>query len=221
VSSLDRFVDEYLPSRVPGYPCMSVPRWKNRVTQVDSGDEQVNQRWANPLHTYRLPEAIRTHAVFEDVHDHWMAMRGNAHTWPWRDPLDFASVALARPNVVPVTSGLDQTIGTGDGVTTSFQLTKVYVRGAQTYTRPIYLPVTATVSVLLDGADPAPVTWTASRPGGVVTFSSAPAAGVIVTAGFLFDVIVRFESDDSFEGMVKTYAASGVGDLTLLEVRSC
>lgn len=222
---MSRFIDEYAPPEMPGFPCISSPRWSTAITAVDSGSEQANQRWEHPLHRFTLPEAVREHHVFEAVRAQWLAMRGPAHTWPFRDPLDFASVALPRPNQMPVISATDQVLGTGDGARTSFPLVKEYARGSQVYTRRIHLPVVDTVLVSLNGADPAsfspPILWTVSRPGGVVSFTPAPPPGQVVRAGFLFDVEVRFESDDSFDGIVRTYGVGGFADITLVEVRPC
>lgn len=222
---MPRFIDEYAPPEMPGYPCISSPRWSTAITQVDSGAEQVNQRWAHPLYRFTLPEAVREMAVFEAVRDQWLAMAGPAHSWPFRDPLDFASVALAIPNREPTVSADDQEIGTGDGAKTRFQLTKTYVRGSQSYERRIHLPVVNSVVVSINGADPEtldpPITWTVSRPGGEIEFSSAPSPGQIVRAGYLFDVEVRFEADDSFDGIVRTFGVGGFADIPLIEVRAC
>lgn len=221
----DRFIDEYLADEVPGYPCISSPRWSSAITQVDSGAERVNQRWEHPLHRYTLPDAIREHVTFEGVHDHWLIMRGPVFTFPFRDPLDFASVALSLPNTIPVTSDLDQTIGTGDGLTTDFQLTKTYTVGSSTYVRNIYHPIVSTVEVSVNGAEPStlspPLTWSVSRTTGVVSFNEPPSPGEIIRAGYLFDVEVRFESDEAFDGIVRTYGVSGFADITLIEVRPC
>ncbi len=222
---MTRFIDEYSPSAMPGYPCHSSPRWSTGIVQVDSGAEQVNQRWVHPLHRFVLPNAVRNHAVFEGVKDHWMAMRGPAYTWPFRDPLDFASKALSAANSAPTVTRTDQSIGTGDGVTTTFQLTKAYTRGPQTYSRNIHLPRTSSVLVGIDGADPTTlspaITWSVSRPGGVITFNTAPANGTAITAGFLFDVEVRFADDNAFDGIVQSFEVSGFADIELVEVRYC
>lgn len=222
---MTRFVDEYISDCVPGYPCLSSPRWSTSITMVDSGAEQVNQRWEHPLHRYNLPEAVREQDVFEGIRDHWLVMRGPVHTWPFRDPLDFASVALNAPNTVPVVTGLDQIIGTGDGAATVFQLKKTYTRGVQTYTRFIYHPIVSSVIVTVAGVNPLtfspPMTHTVNRLTGEITFSYAPAPGQIVRAGYLFDVEVRFESDDAFDGIVRTYGLGGFADITLVEVRPC
>lgn len=222
---MSRFRDVYLSDCVPGYPCLSSPRFSTRIQAVDSGAEGANQRWAHPLHVYRLPEAVRDHEVFESIHDHWLIMRGPAYTFPFRDPLDFASVALPAPNQAPTVTGLDQVIGTGDGAQEIFQLQKTYTRGGFTFSRPIYHPIVATVIVTVDGADPSTLspamTYTVSRTTGEVELSYAPAPGRVVRAGFLFDVEVRFEADDSFDGIVRTYGISGFADLALVEVRPC
>ncbi|HSH42102.1 MAG TPA: DUF2460 domain-containing protein [Arenicellales bacterium] len=222
---MSRFIDEYAPPEMPGFPCISSPRWSTAITQVDSGAEQANQRWEHPLYRFTLPEAVRDHTVFEAVKDHWLTMRGPAYTWPFRDPLDFASVALVRPNNVPTVSAADQQIGIGDGATTRFHLTKTYTRGSQSYTRRIHLPVVDSVLVSVAGSDPTTfspaMTWTVSRPGGEIEFAYAPAPGQIVRAGFLFDVEVRFESDDSFDGIVRTFGVGGFADIPLIEVRPC
>lgn len=220
-----RFVDEYISDCVPGYPCLSSPRWSTSITGVDSGAEQVNQRWEHPLHRFVLPQAVREQEVFEGIRDHWLVMRGPAHTWPFRDPLDFASLALPSPNEAPTVTGLDQVCGTGDGATLIFQLKKTYTRGVQTYTRNIIHPIVSSVIVTVAGADPATfspaMTYTVNRLTGEITFSYAPSPGQIVRAGYLFDVEVRFESDDAFDGILQTFGLGGFADITLVEVRPC
>ena len=216
-----RFVDQYTPCELPGYPCLTIPAWSTTITRVSSGDEQANQRWEHPLHTFVLPQAVRSYSNYLAVQKHWYAMRGPLHSWPFRDPLDFASADLSQPNTVPTLSATDQTIGTGDGVTRSFQLVKRYAVGSQYYERKIYLPVLSTVRVAVGGVEvtndsPSP---DVNRQTGIVTLVTAPGVGVAVTAGFLFDVQVRFESDESFSGMVKTFNVAGYADMTLVEVR--
>lgn len=219
-----RFVDQALDNCISGYPCISSPRWSTDLALMDSGAEQANQRWAHPLHRFRLPEAIRDMADFNVVRDHWLVMRGPLHIWPWRDPLDFASVPLTAPLLTPAISSSDEPLGTGDGLTRRFPIYRTYAVGAQTYRRRIELPVTA--SVVVAGLDPmmAPVVlpdFTVSRPGGEVIFDTPVDADVTLTCGFLFDVPVRFESDDAFEGIVQSFNLGGHSDLTFIETRVC
>jgi uncharacterized protein (TIGR02217 family) len=224
------FLDIYPPANVRGYPFTSSPRFSTTITGVSSGSEHRNRNWKHPLHRYLSPEAIRCHEDIEDIRDHWMVTGGPFLSFPLRDPMDFASRRLQKANLVPALYPTDQVLGTGDGATRDFQLAKTYTRGGASYTRPIYLPLVDSVLVAIDAkstntADPTlpggPYLWDVSRQGGVVTFDHAPQAGQIITAGFLFDVPVRFEGDDSLDAILQAYQVSGVADLTLFEVRPC
>ena len=222
------FVDQYLDGRVAGYPCISAPRTSTSITATAGGAERRNRNWVHPLHDFILPEALaRGWDCYEALHDHWMAMGGPEKSWPWRDPMDFASRHLDQPNVAPAVTMLDQQIGVADGATASWQLTKTYTVGSQTYTRNIHLPVTASLLVSVNGVlatvapAPGPFTVAVTRPGGVVTLNHNPTAGHVIRAGFLFDVEVRFESDDAYEGILRAYQAGGFAELKLREVRPC
>lgn len=224
------FRDEYLPDAIRGFPFSSSPRFNTTITQVSSGDEHRNKNWKHPLHRFSAPEAIKCHDHIEDLRDHWMVMAGPAFTFPFRDPLDFASRRLLKPNTPPVVGMTDGVIGIGDGVKTVFQLQKTYTRGAFSYQRPVFLPVLGTVLVGMNAllpatADPVlpggPYTWDVTRYGGSVIFDHAPEEGVIVTAGFLFDVEIRFEADDVLDAVVQAYQVAGYADLSFWEVRFC
>lgn len=222
---MSRFIDAYLGPRIAGYPMSVAPMWSTQLVTVDSGDEQVNQRWEDALREINIPEGVRDHAEFEALKRHWLVMAGPAHTFPLRDPLDFATVDLTTPNVVPVTSGQDQRFGTGDGLTTVFQLSKTYTVGGVNYTRPIVLPVVSSVVVHIDGVLPGAISpatiATVTRYGGTVSFNHAPHSGAVLTWGGLFDLLVRFEADDTFKGMLSTYTVSGFADIPLREVPFC
>jgi hypothetical protein len=79
----------------------------------------------------------------------------------------------------------------------------------------IGLGVTATATIIA-GASPA------TAFGGSYTVDTPPSPGQAVTAGFIFDVEVRFASDDAFDGIVETYGQmAGFADLEFVEVRPC
>lgn len=223
---MTRFVDKYLSSRIQGWPVSVTPMFSTQLVSVDSGAEQANQRWADPLREITVPQGVRDYATFDALHKHWLLMSGPARTWPWRDPTDFASVDLDQINLAPTVARTDQVIGTGDGLTRTFQLIKTYEGSpAPAYARDITLPVLSSVLIGIDGVDPSAVspalTYTVSRPGGIVTFDIAPTLGAVITAGFLFDLNVRFEGDDTFRAIMQTYSVSGFSDIPLREVRYC
>ncbi len=84
----------------------------------------------------------------------------------------------------------DQLIGTGDGIADGFALVKAYGSGE---VRRITRPVAGRVRVAVNGGEMA-TGWSLDDQG-VVQFATAPAAGAQVTAGYLFDVPVRFAED--------------------------
>lgn len=222
------FVDVYLPDNIRAFPWTSSPRWSTTITQVSSASEHRNQNWLNPLHSFKASQAVRCHDELEDLLDHWMVMRGPLFTFPMRDPLDFASVRLVKANLVPNIQATDQILGIGDGVQRIFNLVKKYERGGQSYTRPVTLPVVESVIVALNAIDPedsgapgGPYTWDVVRDTGQVIFDHPVAIGAIVTAGFLFDIPVRFLADDSFDRIVSAFQVDGFADLDFVEVRPC
>lgn len=216
--SLARFIDLRAPDDLASYPCHAIPRWSDRFSDADSGDTLVSARWSDPLMRFTLPDAIRDQASLEAVRDHWLVMRGPAHTWPFANPLDYSSAALTDDFKTTI-SDADQTIGAGDGRKTRFQLIKKYARGAQSYLRPIVLPRTETVIVSIDGTRIGRQHYSVSRRGGVIEFDAPPALGAIIRAGFLFEHEVRYDGDDGFEAMQNEFAASGYAAITLVEVR--
>jgi uncharacterized protein (TIGR02217 family) len=113
---------------------------------------------------------------------------------------------------------LDQRIGTGTGAERSFQLMKAYGSAFAPYSRSIAKPVGGTVRVALNGVEQAvgsgfncdPVT-------GIVTFVAAPPVGAIITAGFAFDVPVRFDTDE-LDIDLSTFEAGGIPQIPLIEI---
>ena len=111
------------------------------------------------------------------------ARRGPFHAFRYRDPVDHAS---SPPGRAP--AARDQELGEGDGTRTDFALAKRY--GEEV--RPITHPDTTTILVAIDGV----ATTDFAFADGAVRFPAPPRPGARVTAGFLFDVPVRFAADE-------------------------
>lgn len=219
------FYDVYLPSSVPGYPCLSSPVFSTTITEAAGGDEGRNRNWRHPKRKFKLPAAqAREWNVIQDLINHALVMGGPEAAFPFRDPLDFATIGLAVPNerdaaITPRLGATDQNFGTGDGTTRSFTLAKTYTRGPYTYQRAIELPVVGTMKVAVHGT---PTTaYAVTRPGGVVTFDVAPPNGHAITWGGLFDVPVRFDQDTAIDAIIQAYQAGGFAEINLDEVRVC
>ncbi len=94
---------------------------------------------------------------------------------------------------------------------------KAYASGSQTWTRTITKPVAGTVVVALDGVTQGSG-WSVDTTTGIVTFTSAPASGVAVTAGFEFDVPVRFDTDQ-LDVNLDIETKGSIASIPLIEVR--
>lgn len=232
------FLDISLPEGVKGMPCHSGPRFSTRITLAKSGAEGRNQNWQNPLRKFQLPEAFTDdQAVFEELQDFWLIMAGPFRTWPFRDPFDFASAPLDEPNTEPMISGSDQPLFTADGLGYTYQIIKRRTLAGVNYDRPIYLPILDTLEFLFSsplhgGLAPTlpasvgapwggPYTVGTTRPGGLVTVSPIPQAGLVGTCGYLFDTEVRWEADDSFDAVILSLSTTGSAQINLVEVRRC
>jgi uncharacterized protein (TIGR02217 family) len=113
----------------------------------------------------------------------------------------------------------DQRIGVGDSVTKSFRLTKSYLSGEASYVRTITKPVVGTVLVAVAG-DPKieVIEYSIDTASGTIEFVSPPDIGVVVTAGFEFDVPVRFDSDRIYTS-VSSFQAGDIPNIPVVEVR--
>jgi uncharacterized protein (TIGR02217 family) len=158
---------------------------------LTSGREQRNLRQAHALRRYDAGTGLRSLADLEAVLDFFEARRGPLHPFRFRDPFDWKSCPVAQP-----VTALDQTLGTGDGATLGFAITKTYGTGATAYVRPISLAVAASVRVSVNGITVPAAGFTVSPGGDRVVFAAghAPAAGAVVKAGYEFDVPVRFDT---------------------------
>src|SRR5690606_12016953 len=105
-----------------------------------------------------------------------------------------------------------------DGLRTSFQLRKVYGEGEDAVDRRIDKPVEGTVRLGLDLAEAAADAFEVDAAAGVVALQTPPPPGVVVTAGFEFDVPVRFDAD-RIDVTLESFAAGRMAAVPLIEVR--
>jgi uncharacterized protein (TIGR02217 family) len=166
------------------------PERRTEIVTLSNGFEERNTPWKHSRRRYDAGLGVRSLDDLAAVVAFFEARQGQLCGFRWRDWTDFASCLPSG-----VLSALDQELGLGDGVAVQFPLVKAYASGAQAYLRPVTKPVEGTVKVAVGGAPLAGGAFSVDHQSGVVTLAAAPEIGVRVTAGFEFDVPVRFDSD--------------------------
>jgi uncharacterized protein (TIGR02217 family) len=181
------------------------------IVTLASGAEQRNARWANSRRRYNAGYGVKSRDDMQAVLAFFEERRGRFHSFLWRDALDFSSNGGSG-----APTPFDQPIGSGDGVTKVFHLTKRYGASFDPYFRPITKPVAGSVRLAV-AATERTSGFAVDTLTGLVTFTTAPASGTLITAGFLFDVPVRFDTD-RLDIELSGFDAANAPVLPLLEV---
>ena len=192
------------------------PERRTDIITFGSGREERNARWAHSRRRFDAGYGVKTFDALQEVVAFFEERRGQLYGFRWRDRLDHSS-ALPGTALSP----LDQTLGTGDGERAAFQLQKTYGSTYAPYTRVIAKPVPGSVRVAVAGSEVAAgAAFTCDTATGVVSFlpGHVPASGAAVTAGFLFDVPVRFDTD-YLEVDLSAFAAGAIPKIPLVEIR--
>ena len=192
------------------------PERRTDVVVLGSGREERNARWAHSRRRYDAGYGVKTFDALAQVVAFFEERRGRLTGFRWRDRLDHSSAASDAG-----VAATDQAIGTGDGSTAAFQLVKTYGGAFSPYQRPIVKPVAGSVRVAVDGVVATEGTaFTVDTTTGVITFLAGhiPGTGAAVTAGFLFDVPVRFDTD-YLEVDLSAFAAGAIPKIPLIEIR--
>lgn len=190
------------------------PERRTEIVELLNGFEERNSPWAHSRRRFDAGLGLRSLDDVETLVAFFEARAGQLHGFRWKDWSDFKS---CLPNAV--VGPFDQIIGESDGETVSFQLVKRYASGPAAYLRPIAKPVEGTVKVAV-GGDPLQETigFTCDHLTGIVTLAAAPEIGTTITAGFEFDVPVRFDTD-RIQTSVASFRAGQVPNVPVVEVR--
>ncbi|KQP34306.1 glycoside hydrolase family 24 [Methylobacterium sp. Leaf102] len=189
------------------------PERRTEIVTLGSGDEERNSLWRHSRRSYNAGQALRTAADVALVLAFFEERRGQLYGFRWKDPFDHASCLVG---VGPAPA--DQAIGTGDGATRTFQLVKSYGGAFAPYLRPIRKPVAGSVRIAAAGVELAPSAFRLDATTGLVTLTVPPAVGAKVTAGYVFDVPVRFATD-RIEVDLQAVRAGLLADIPVIELR--
>jgi len=139
---------------------------------------------------------------------------GQLYAFRWKDWSDFRS---CKPSLN--ITAFDQELAIGDGTQTQFQLVKTYRSGSYSYSRPIAKPVAGTVRIAVEQDEmQETIDYGVDLSTGMVTFMRAPDPAMQITAGFEFDVPVRFDTD-SIQTSVASFQAGEIPTVPIMEVR--
>ncbi|MFL4471503.1 TIGR02217 family protein [Tateyamaria armeniaca] len=190
------------------------PERRTEVVTLANGFEERNTPWAHSRRRYDAGLGMRSLDDVETLIAFFEARMGQMHGFRWKDWSDFKSA-----NASGTTQYDDQTIAMGDGVKGVFPLLKTYRSGPHDYARPITKPVSGTVRVGL-GRDEMKegVDYEVDLTTGLITFQHPPERDVEITAGFEFDVPVRFDTDQ-IQTSVASFQAGSVPNVPIVEVR--
>jgi uncharacterized protein (TIGR02217 family) len=189
------------------------PVRRTDIVTLASGREHRNSRWASSRRRYDAGLGVRTIDALHAVIAFFEERRGKLYGFRFRDRTDWRS---GPPSREP--TALDQRLGTGNGTAKEFQLVKTYGSSFAPYARTIAKPVGGSVKVAIDGvAQEVGSAFNCDPTTGLVTFADAPPDGSVVTAGFSFDVPVRFDTDE-LDIDLSTFEAGGIPQIPLIEI---
>jgi uncharacterized protein (TIGR02217 family) len=190
------------------------PERKTEIVTLNNGYEERNSPWAHSRRHYDAGLGVRSLDDLAEAIAFFEARHGQLYGFRWKDWTDFKS---CKPSSLP--GPFDQKIGQGDGETETFQLCKTYMSLAHSYVRPITKPVKGTVVVASGGEILEPgLDFSVDATTGLVTLDRAPDTGVPVTAGFEFDVPVRFDTDRITTSLTG-FSAGEIPSIPVIEVR--
>ncbi len=190
------------------------PERRTEIVTLVNGFEERNSPWAHARRRYDAGAGMRSLDDLATLIACFEARHGQLHGFRWKDWADYKTCLPSQP-----ISATDQVIGTGDGVTTAFQLSKTYASGGATYTRVLRKPVADSVIVAVGGVvQTLPAGFTVAHTTGIITLNLPPALGAVVTAGCEFDVPVRFDTDRIIAS-IASFQAGEIPAVPVIEVR--
>jgi uncharacterized protein (TIGR02217 family) len=190
------------------------PERRTEIVTLANGFEERNAPWSQSRRRYDAGVSMRSLDDIAALLAFFEAREGQLHGFRWKDWSDYTS-ALPSAGV----TFTDQLIGRGDGAVKSFRLSKAYRSGAQVHQRVISKPVAGTVRIGVNGAElQEGAGFSIDTTTGMVVLEEAPVPQAEVTAGFEFDVPVRFDTDH-IATSVASFQAGDVPSVPVVELR--
>lgn len=209
------FLEQRFPEGI-SYGSAGGPGFDTRVIELDSGQFQKIRRRSQSRRRFNVAEQVKTLAQMMEIRDFYLAVGGVANAFRFKDWTDYTS---SSDNVSsPLSTDQPCSPATGDGTNKDFQMIKVYSEGSFTHTRTILKPVDGTGLVSIDDVAQGSG-FSINYATGVITFTSAPAAGEVIKWGAEFDVPVTFgmEIDQELSIAIQFFDGGDIPDVPLVE----
>ncbi|MES2034491.1 MAG: DUF2460 domain-containing protein [Pseudomonadota bacterium] len=200
------FHEVRLPARLAFGSTGGVER-RTEIVTLGSGFERRSTPWNQGRRRYLIGAGVRSLDDAAALVTFFEARRGRLYGFRFKDFADFNSCPPSA-----AISALDQSLGEGTGSAVTFQLAKT----GGNLARPIRKPVEGSVRVAVDGVETTAFALDATT--GQITLETPPPEGAVVTAGFAFDVPVRFDAD-RIDITLEGFEAGRVVATPLIEVR--
>lgn len=179
----------FTPTPFLGWSVFKSPQFNTVIQTAASGKTTRAALWSNPIWTFRLTwEVVKdgnaTPSDIQTLIDFFLARQGSFDTFLYTDPTDNAVT--------------NQSFGTGDGVTTQFQLVRTWQNFAESIQNLNGSPTIKKNAVTLTAGVDYSINST-----GLVTFTTPPAAAAALTWTGNFYYRLRFKNDlQDFENFV-------------------
>jgi uncharacterized protein (TIGR02217 family) len=198
------------------YGSVGGPKYNTTLVISDSGQEYANINWENSRHEFNVAMGVRSMSELSDLIRFFHLCRGRAHQFRYKNWLDYKSCDV-EDNITPY----DQVFGVGDGVESEFQLIKRYeLYGISSLTLEYIIkkPVPNTVIVAINNnIKTINVDYVVDTTTGIVTFTTIPSVGDVLTWGGEFDLPCRFDVDELQISL--DFFEHGSTNIPLIEVR--
>ena len=197
------FIEVRFPTDI-AYGSAGGPEYSTDIVITHGGYEQRNINWSQARARYNVAHGVKTKAQLDTLVAFFRARKGRADGFRFKDWTDYQTTG--------------QVIGTGDGATRTFQLVKSYISGSATEQRIITKPVAGTIKMYFNGTLQSTSLYAADTTTGQITFTTAPATSVSISADFEFDVPVRFDTD-RLAATLDAYGSHSWHDIPIVELR--
>jgi len=171
----------------------SGPGFKTDVLQISSGHELRETPNERNRNSFTVNLTNKTQLELESFIKLVHICRGRGRIYRFKDWLEFTTTT---PDGTITIS--DQTIGTGDGTQTAFQLTKTFFKDTGKSNidniRTISRPVPGTVRLSIDDVET--FAFRIDHGIGKIFFDTAPLQGEVIKWGGEYDIPCRFNNDD-------------------------